>query len=117
MADKITKARYVIINDCDAPEPRMVCQYVPGIGYCYLDRRNNKPDFDGMRGVEATPIEAFSIVWTDNSDGTVSFYQSDRPIIATYRDGEPRRWQSRSTGFEYRQLKAAAIRQAKEPAR
>lgn len=110
------RSQYVIINDIDAPEPRMVCQWVPGIGYCYLDRRDNKPDHDGMRSTEATPIEAFGFVWAHNADGTVSFYLSDKPVTATYRDGKARRWQSRSTGFEYRQLKAVAIRKAKASA-
>jgi len=106
MADR---ARYVIINDIDAPEPNMVCQWVPGIGYCYLDRRNGKPRHDGMRGAEATPIEAFGFEWAEDRDGMVRFYQAERPVTATYRDGEPRRWQSRTTFFEYRRIKAAAV--------
>jgi hypothetical protein len=108
-----TKPKYVIINDCDAPEPSMVCQWVSGIGYCYLDRSAGKPRFDGMHGTEATPVEAFGFVWTDNSDGTVSFYLSDRPVTATYRDARPRRWQSRVKSFEFQQLKAAAIERAR----
>lgn len=92
----------------------MVCQWVPGIGYCYMDRRNNKADFDGMQGDEATPIEAFGLAWTDKSDGTVDFYPSGRPVTATYYDGRPRRWQSRKTEFEHVQLKSGVIRQAKE---
>ncbi len=102
------KARYVIINEIDAPEPRMVCQWVPRIGYCYLDRRDGKHRHDGMRGDEATPIEAFGFVWTDNPDGSVSFYMSDKPVTATYRDGEPRRWQSRVQSFERRRLRVVS---------
>lgn len=106
---KSPRAKYVIINDVDAPEPAMVCQWVPSIGYCYLDRRHPKPRHDGMRGLEATPIEAFGFLWVENSDGTVSFYQSDLPVTATYQDGEPRRWQSRATSFEHKVLRRAAI--------
>lgn len=108
-----TKPRYVIINDTDAPEPRMVCQWVPGIGYCYMDRRNNKADFDGMSGREAMPIEAFGFSVAEDTDGFARFYLSERPVTATYHDGDPRRWQSHQTFFEWRQLKAAAIRKVK----
>ena len=86
----------------------MVCQWVPGVGYCYLNRSGTKPSHDGMLGREATPIEAFGFVWTDNSDGTVSFYLADDPplpVTATYRDGTPRRWQSRAASFEFKQIK------------
>ena len=109
MSDERTTPKYVIINDFDAPEPAMVSQWVPGIGYCYLDRRNGKLRHDGMNGTAATPIEAFGFTWAENRDGTVSFYQTDRPVTATYSDGEPRRWQSRATSFEFQQLKAGAI--------
>jgi len=102
--------RYVIINDCDKPEPNMVCQWVPGIGYCYLDRRSTKPEHDGMAGEQATSIEAFGFVWTDNSDGTVSFYKTDKPVTAVYSDGKPRSWQSSTTSFERVQLRDATLR-------
>jgi hypothetical protein len=97
-------SRYVIINDIDAPEPRMVCQWVPRKGYCYLDRTRGKPQHDGMSGLDATSIEAFGFVWTDNPDNTVSFYLSTRPVTATYSDGKSRRWQSRVESFEFRRL-------------
>lgn len=105
-----SKAKYVIIDDIDAPEPRMVCQWVPHIGYCYMDRRNNKADFDGMSGGEATPIEAFGFSVTEDRDGMVRFYRSDKPGTATYSDGEPRRWQSYISFFEYKKLTIAAGR-------
>lgn len=113
---KTTPARYVIINEIDAPEPRMVCQWVPGIGYCYLDRRGTKPDHDGMIGAEATPVEAFGFAWAENPDGTVSFYRSERPVTATYRDGVPRRWQHHADSFEFRRLTAGARRAKRMPA-
>lgn len=110
-----TTPRYVIINDCDQPKPDMVCQWVPGIGYCYLDRRGTKPDHDGMTGREATSLEAFGFVWTDNPDGTVSFYRSERPVTATYRDGVKRRWQHHADSFEFRRLTAGARKAKRMP--
>jgi len=84
-----TRPTYVIISEFDAPDPRMVCQWVPGVGYCYLDRRGNKPGYDGMTGAKATPIETFGIIPCDNPDGTVSFYGSaETPPTATYEDGK-----------------------------
>lgn len=86
------KPKYAIINDTDAPRPDMVVQLVHGRGYCYLDR--SKSRFDGMRGDEATNITAFGFTWVENPDWTVSFYRNEIPPTATYRDGEPREWQS-----------------------
>ena len=106
-------AKYVIINDTDVPASHMVCQWIRGIGYCYLDRSGTKPDHDGMQGIEATPIEAFGFSWVEDRDGYVRFYRADRPVTATYQDGELRRWQSRANGFEHQRLKPSAIRKAK----
>ncbi len=100
----MSRAPYVIINDCDQPCPNMVCQWVEGVGYCYLDRSRNKPDFDGMEGTEAIPIEDFGFVWAHNANGTVSFYRTDRPITATYSDGMPRTWQHWNDSFEFQRL-------------
>lgn len=99
----MTPPKYVIINDIDAPSFPMVCQFVPHVGYCYLDRTGTKPRYDGMTGREATAVEDFGIAWTDNDDGTVSFYVSDRAPTATYTDGAPRRWQGAASA-EYRRL-------------
>ncbi len=104
------KAPYVIINDTDQPCPNMVCQWIEGVGYCYLDRRGTKPDHDGMRGLEATPVEAFGFVWTNNRDRTVSFYRATIPVTATYSDGEPRQWQHRADSFEFQRLTRARVR-------
>lgn len=104
----VEQPRYAIINDVDAPQPDMVVQFVRGRGYCYLDR--TKARFDGMHGEEATDIRAFGFSWAENPDGTVSFYRNDVEPTATYRDGEPRQWQSRQRhkdfqSFEWRVLK------------
>lgn len=101
-----TPPKYVIINDIDAPQPNLVCQWVPGTGYCYLDRRDAKPRHDGMIGTEATPVEAFGWAIAEDEDGGswVRFYRTERPSTATYRDGEPRQWQHRGDYFEYKRL-------------
>ena len=103
-----TPPPYVILNDIDAPEPRMVCQWVPGIGYCYLDRTRGKPRHDGMSGTEATPLDVFGWTWAEDEDGGswVRFYRTDRPSTAIYPDGVPRRWQHESDYFEFKRLKA-----------
>lgn len=103
-------ARYVIINEIDAPQPEMVCQWVPGIGYCYLDRRGTKPNYDGMVGAEATPIEAFGFTWSENPNGTVIFRRSEAEPSASYRDGVRRRWQSAADSFELRQIEAGEVK-------
>jgi hypothetical protein len=106
------RARYVIVSDADAPTPAMVCQWVDGVGYCYLDRRRNKPDHDGMQGDRATPIEAFGFSWNETASGIVSFWSSGR-CTAKYSDGESRRWQSPIFGFRCRVLKLGVVPQGR----
>ncbi len=101
--------KYVIVSEADAPHPDMVCQWVPGVGYCYLDRTSNKTRHDGMAGTEATPVEAFSIDWVE-SDRIVVFYKTDKPPTATYRDGLPRRWHSSFHLFVRRRLTAKDVK-------
>lgn len=102
--------RYVIVSDCDQPAPNMICQWVPGIGYCYLDRTGSKPGHDGMNADGVTSVEQFGISWADNSDGTVSFFPSGKPVTATYHDGKARKWQSKATSFCREQIAPAAVR-------
>lgn len=92
--------KYVIINEFDCPMPDMVCQHVAGIGYCYMDRSGYKSTYDGMKGDRATPIEEFGFTAEETPSGEVIFTQ-DRPVVATYSDGAPRRWQSQVTNFRH----------------
>lgn len=110
-ASRETRAKYVIIDEFDAPEPAMVCQWVPNVGYCYLNRSGTKPRRDGMTGANATPIEAFGFDWRETGKGTVCFEMTSRPSTATYFDGMPRRWQSTAFFFEYRRLTTEAVKQ------
>lgn len=105
--------KFAIINYTDAPQPDMVCQFMPGIGYCYLDRK--KASYDGMISADVTSVDEFGFVWTINRDGTVSFYRSS-PSFATYHDGKPRQWQGTDDSFEFRRLvlKKGKVQQAKE---
>jgi hypothetical protein len=109
----IKRSKYVIINDIDQPCPNMVCQWVPHIGYCYLNRGHAR--FDGMRGHESTDVREFGFSWAENRDGTVSFYRNELEPTATYRDGEPRPWQSRMQSFEWRVLSKGVVVRSRDP--
>lgn len=87
----MTKPRYGILNETDAPHHRMVVQHVPGRGYCYMDR--TKARFDGMSGSEVTDVREFGVAVNENKDGATTFYLNTLPVTAKYRDGVPRRWQ------------------------
>ena len=100
------KPKYVIINDCDAPEWRMVCQWVPEVGYCYMDR--SKSFFDGMEGGDAMPVDAFGVLWMEGADGMTRFYPFGLNATAAYPDGAPRRWQG-ARKFEWGRLTARAV--------
>ena len=89
------RPRFAIMNTMDAPQRRMVCEWVPNVGYCYM-MRHHEPhlkDFDGMNPPRPTSLEDFGFrvdvlsieaVFTRIADST-----------ATYEDGKPRSWQDR----------------------
>ena len=105
-SDNQALPKYVIINEFDAPAPQMVCQWVPNVGYCYLDR--SKARFDGMDGRRATDIGAFGFSWVEYGKGMVRFSQT-RPVTATYEDGAPRRWQSPEREFKYSRVTVGVV--------
>lgn len=107
--------KYVIINDFDAPQPNMVCQWVEGVGYCYLDRTRLKPRYDGMVGTEASEVGAFGFCWEEKADGIVAFHRTDLGSVAVYRDGEYRRWCDSRDEFDHRQLTRADVKAKRSP--
>lgn len=105
------RPKYVIISEYDAPRSFMVCQWVGGIGYCYLDRSNPvKKAFDGLGGSHATSVRAFGWEWAEDTDGYVRFYRTDAPPSATYSDLEPRPWQGGESFFEFPMLRRIGSR-------
>ncbi len=85
--------RFAIMNTCDAPQRRMVCEWVPRVGYCYM-MRNMEPHmkvYDGMKPPKPTAIQDFGFD-VDIMNGEAIF-QSFRPSSATYEDGKMRDWQ------------------------
>lgn len=85
--------RFAIMNTCDAPQRRMVCEWIPKVGYCYM-RRSVEPhlkDFDGMMPSRPTAIESFGFV--SDVCGTEVVFRRVGPSTATYEDGTPRYWQ------------------------
>lgn len=91
----------------------MVCQWVPGVGYCYLDRTGNKPSFDGMKGEEATPINTFGILVHEAKDGIITFQVTGKSF-ARYPDGQPRRWQSSAPQFTHQRLTEKGTRKPRD---
>ena len=92
------KARFVIINTTDAPEPNNVAEWIEGVGYCYMvrggKRHSHKKNFDGMQpGRETTPLDAFGIAACVRENDAV--FSTVVLSTATYTDGKPRRWQGR----------------------
>lgn len=90
--------RFAIINTCDAPQRRMVCEYIKGVGYCYMSRETNThlKFYDGMTASRPTAMEKFGfMVEYDNHVREVKFTRI-ATSTATYEDGKPRDWQDRN---------------------
>ena len=91
----LTRGTYVIMNDCDAPEARMVAVLTryddtKGIWHAlYLSAHTN---MEAPYGPEPTPLSAFgqTVEWKWNEYRCVS---NSQPVTATYRDGVRRNWQ------------------------
>lgn len=95
-SSKQINPRFAIINTCDAPCRRMVCQYVPKIGYCY-NARSLEPHLKNYYGMEPgnpTSLEdfGFDILVV----GELAVFTRNRECIATYEDGKHRPWQDRN---------------------
>jgi hypothetical protein len=99
MAKKSTidnsQPRFAIVNTADAPQRRMVCEWIPDIGYCYMMRQQEPhlKDFDGMRPARPTPIESFGFAVEIAGDEAIFTRTNDSS--ATYEDGKLRPWQDR----------------------
>jgi hypothetical protein len=100
---KSSGLRFVIINDIDAPCRRLVAEYIEGVGYCYMNRKDKHlRKFDGMHPRRPTDITDFGFD-VDISNGKAVFKRV-RESIATYPDGQNRKWQSSEKfgdSFEY----------------
>lgn len=103
MADQ---PKYAIVNEFDAPQPSLVAQWVPGKGYCYLDR--SKSMHDGMMGTRPTAIEDFGFEVIEHPDGSVTFNKT-RHSRATYASGGTRVWQSYIGEFTHQRLEVAVV--------
>lgn len=93
--------RFAIINTCDAPQRRMVCEYLDGVGYCYMARamEPHLKMYDGMNPERPTSLEDFGFdIEISNNE---ALFRRTRTWVATYEDGMPRKWQDRVYPFEF----------------
>ncbi len=89
-----------IIDDCDAPEPRMMAVVmwsgrIGGYKWEYVDRRQQARYEKGRSRTwpeKFTPLKSFGVLALFRSDGALRFERFG-PSQATYPDGKPRDWQ------------------------
>lgn len=90
--------RFVIFNDTDAPEPRMICELVDG-RYYYMARLYDKRlrEYSMIPHNNVTAVEAFGFEIIEQT------WQTDFVLngksLAKYKDGKPRNWQSSNREF------------------
>jgi hypothetical protein len=97
----MSKERFVIINDCDAPIRENIAEFIPNVGYCYM-AREEKPElkaYDGMNPRQPTPVEDFGFVVT--VEDSAALFSKVGQSIATYPDGGRREWQDRRFGNKF----------------
>lgn len=89
--------RFAIINTTDQPSRRMLCEFIPGIGYCYMSRHEFPylKEYDGMGASRPTAIETFGFS-AEVGRAEVVFTRTGEST-ATYEDGEHRSWQEMRT--------------------
>jgi hypothetical protein len=91
----LTRGTYVIMNDCDAPEARMVAvltRYDDQRGIWHALYLSTHTNMAAPYGPQPTPLSKFgkTVEWRWNEYRVVD---SGEPCTATYRDGAPRNWQ------------------------
>lgn len=89
------KPRFAIINTCDAPQRRMVCEWYQTVGYCYMVRHEDRymREYDGMNPSNPTAIETFG--FSVEIHGDEAIFRRTGDSTATYEDGLNRPWQDR----------------------
>ena len=89
--------KFVIVNTMDRPYENLVATHVPGVGYCYLDRRYAV--CDGMADASRpTPLEDFGLDVEEISQHHFEVTRR-RPTKATYTDGSLRPWQGKDNFY------------------
>ncbi len=98
---KPTQPRFAIMNTTDAPQRRMICEWIPRVGYCYMMRMHEPhlKDFDGMKPLRPTDVREFGFK-VDFAAGEAHFTRIGMST-ATYEDGRPREWQDRQWGDRF----------------
>jgi hypothetical protein len=92
---RLKRGTPVIVNDCDAPEARMVAiltKFDEDLGMWRARYLSRFPHRTFCHCDSPTPIAAFGM-WLELSNDTYRVFPSSGPETATYADGKPRRWQ------------------------
>ena len=90
--------RFAIVNTLDGPCRNMICEWVNGIGYCYMRRSVavHLKCYDGMKPTRPTSIEDFGFeILVDEFAREAHFIRRGRSV-ATYEDGSHLDWQDTS---------------------
>ena len=99
----LTRGTYVIMNDCDAPEGKLVAvltRYDDKRGFWHALYLSPQTNMAAPRGGRPTPLSDFAktLEWRDDEYRIIDTYE---PVTARYRDGMPRAWQDHS-GVKWR---------------
>lgn len=107
----LTRGTYVIMNDFDRPEAKLVAVLTryddrPGRGIWHALYLASATHMAAPYGPQPTPLAAFGkrVEW---SNDTFRCVDTGGPVTATYRDGRPRAWQDCYEGEQWAARKAA----------
>lgn len=88
-----TFPKYAIVNHCDRPCLRLVAQWVPDVGYCYMAQSYfpELKQYNGMRHPKPTDVRDFGFEIIEGSNGAM--FRKTGQTTARYDNGDWREWQ------------------------
>lgn len=104
----LKRGTLVILNDCDAPEARMVAvltSYNSREGYWHARYLSTFPNMTRCTTTQPTPVADFGVLVEFRGDEFRCVQV--RASVARYRDGVPRRWQD-YRGSRWLKMRSAA---------
>jgi len=108
----LTRGTYVIMNDVDCPEARLVAVLTrfddaKGIWHAlYLATYTNMA---APYGPDPTPLSDFGMT-VERRWNVYRVIANGKPSIATYRDGHPRNWQDRFGEDRWWEMRKQAVK-------
>ena len=112
VAPATTCSGFFIVNDHDRPwEASLAERREDGKFYYVHPTLRDDKRYHGITPEKPTPVESFGLMVDVKAGALIGLMDDTASVVATYRDGRPRRWQgSRVFSFDFQNASGDARR-------